>query len=146
MLLSLWLAQLSYKDRFVLIRLPDQKLDHICHQQCVVESINWKLSSNQQHCLCTRKHGKVLDSGPVGLPLRYFWNLIKQMSSFLIQTILQWACFWVLKAKQKGELEPWGVRNYSHIRYYFHNEMHSQFIHFHYANLWYLWTRDACLD
>lgn len=41
----------------------------------------------------------------------------------------------MLRAKQKGALEPWGVRNYSHIRYYFHNELRSQFIHFHYANL-----------
>lgn len=95
------------------------------------------LVTKKQHCLSTRKHGRVLDSVSVGLSLRYFWNLIEQTSSFLTQTILRWACFWMLRAKQKGALEPWGLRNYSHIRYYFHNELCSQFIHFHYASLLY---------
>lgn len=71
------------------------------------------------------------------LSLRYFWNLIKQTSSFLTQTILRWACFWMLRAKQRGAREPWGLGNYSHIRYYFHNELCSQFIHFYYASLLY---------
>lgn len=101
------------------------------------------LAINKQHCLSTRKHGKVLDSDPVGLPLRYFWYLIKQMPLFLTQTILRWSCFWMLRAKQKGALAPWGVRNYSHIRYYLHNELRSQFIHFHYANLLHIMGKDC---
>ena len=41
----------------------------------------------------------------------------------------------MLRAKQKGVQESWGVTNHSHIRYYFHKELGSQFIHYHYAYL-----------